>query len=65
MKKIEKVRRQRGIKWKALVNEALRLGLVQMESKSSAPTQPPTRPQSLGRCLIGEIISVSEALALG
>lgn len=62
---IEKLKRQRGTRWKTLVNEALRLGLVEMQRKPVQPAEPPTRPRDLGRCLVGEIVSVSEALALG
>lgn len=64
-KEIEKLRRQRGMKWKILVNEALRIGLVQMQRKQGASKEPPTQPRDLGQCRLGEIGSVSEALALG
>lgn len=65
VKEIEKLRRERGTKWKTLVNEALRIGLVQMQRKQGHAAQPPTRPRDLGRCRLGQIVSVSEALALG
>jgi hypothetical protein len=64
-KEIAKLQRQRGTKWKALVNEALRVGLVQMQRKQGHLEEPPTQPRDLGRCRLGEIVSVSEALALG
>jgi len=65
VRQIEKVRREKGTKWKTLVNEALRLGLLQMQQKKESNSTPPTQPAALGRCLIGEIVSVSEALSLG
>ena len=63
-RQIEKVRREKGTKWKTLVNEALRLGLLQMQQSKQTISTPPTMPAALGRCLIGDIVSVSEALSL-
>ena len=49
---------------KELINQALRRGLMDL----SAPAKPRepfrTRPVSLGRCLICDIVSISEAIAL-
>lgn len=63
-RQIEALRRSRGAKWKTLINEALRLGLVQMQKKVETSQAPPTQPKSLGRCLVGNIVSISEVLAL-
>jgi hypothetical protein len=61
---IARMRRDRKLSLKALINEALRQGLKQM----TAP--PPRRPAyrtksvSLGRCLLGNLDDVAEALAI-
>jgi hypothetical protein len=49
---------------KALVNDALRQGLRQLAAP--APRRKPyrTRPASVGRCLLGSLDDVAEALAL-
>ena len=60
---LERVRAARDASLKQVVNEALREGLKQMQS-------PPPRGEyrtpavSLGRCLIGSVDDVSEALTL-
>jgi hypothetical protein len=60
---LERRRRVEDKSLKALVNEALRRGL-----NGAAPTRPrkPFRTQSvsLGRCLIGDVVSTSETLAI-
>lgn len=62
---IQRLQKQKGARWKTLVNDALRLGLVQMEAKQPpGPREPPTRPRALGRCKIS-IVSTSDALAFG
>jgi hypothetical protein len=60
---LQRVREARKASLKDIVNEALRQGLQQLD----AP--PPRRPYrtpavSLGRCLMGTIDDVSEALAV-
>jgi len=61
---LERLRRSEDKSLKEVINQTLRRGLEQ-------PNVPPkkrkpilTRPVSLGRCLIGDIVSVSEALAI-
>jgi hypothetical protein len=61
---LERLRRAEDRSLKELINQALRRGLMDL----SAPAKPRepfrTRPVSLGRCLIGDIVSISEAIAL-
>ena len=61
---LENMRRTRKTSLKSLVNEALRQGLKEM-------TTPPwkvgfyrSRSVSLGRCLVGSLDDISEALAI-
>ena len=61
---LERIRKTRKLSFKALVNDALRQGLKEM-------TRPPrkvkpfrTRSVSLGRCLVGSLDDISEALAI-
>jgi len=60
---LARIRAARGLSFKEALNEALRLGLSQL----AAPGEPRTRytiPASdLGRCLIGNVANVAEALA--
>ena len=49
--------------FKAIVNEALRLGLAQMEHKQLSTCNPPTQPRNLGEARL-PILSISEALSL-
>ena len=59
-----RVREKRNLSLKGIVNEALRRGLREMEE--GAPTRQvySTEPVSLGRCLIGSLDDVAEALAV-
>ncbi len=52
-------------KLKEIVNEALRVGLSQMAKPDRRPTQYQTPTVSLGKCLIGSLDDVTEALAAG
>lgn len=52
-------------KLKEIVNEALRVGLSQMAKPDRRPTQYQTSTVSLGKCLIGSLDDVTEALAAG
>jgi hypothetical protein len=61
---LENLRRQRGIKLKTLVNEALREGLKQMQAPKRSKTRFRTESVSLGGLLIPSINSISEALAI-
>ena len=62
---LERVQREAGLTLKGAVNEALRLGLKAMEAPavSRAPYRTPST--SLGKCLIGSLDDVAEALAMG
>jgi hypothetical protein len=62
---LERLRRAEDKSLKELVNETLRRGLERPNVPARKPKRSWTRPVSLGRCLIGDIVSVSEAIALG
>lgn len=62
---LERLRKARKASLKKIVNEALRQGLTRMAAPPAAPRRPfRTRALSLGRCLVGNIDNVSEALAI-
>jgi hypothetical protein len=63
---LEKTRRAKGVSFKQIVNEALRVGLSQLTT-TSGQRRPrfKTRHADLGRCLIGSLDDVSEALVTG
>jgi len=50
---------------KKVVNDALREGLPRLLGPRAARKPYHTRPLKLGRCLIGSIDDVAEALAIG
>ena len=54
----ERMQKARGCSFKALINDALRLGLRGMETPSNR-----TPSVDLGRCLVGSLDDVAEALA--
>lgn len=62
---LERLRRAEDKSLKELVNQALRRGLEQLNAPAKPRKPFRTRSVSLGRCLIGDIVSVSEAIALG
>jgi hypothetical protein len=62
---LEKVRRAKGLSFKKVVNEALRTGLRQLTAPHSRRGRFRTGKANLGRCLIGTIDDVAEALAVG
>jgi hypothetical protein len=59
-----RVRDARGDTLKDAVNEALRRGLKQMAEQGPQTARRHTNPVSLGRCLIGDLDDVAEALAV-
>ena len=61
---LERRRRAEDKSLKVLVNEALRRGLQTNTAAGKPRHGSLTRPVSLGRCLIGDIVSNSEALAI-
>ena len=61
---LRKNQRRRRAPFKTVVNDALRLGLNEME-RSPRPTKPyRTRAVSLGACRIGSLDDVAEALVV-
>ena len=61
---LERVRQARQLGLKDVVNEALRQGLKAMTAPSHPRTAYQTRGVSLGRCFLGNLDDVSEALAI-
>jgi hypothetical protein len=61
---LERVRKVRKRSLKDVVNEALRQGLKEMTSPPQPRKLYQTRGVSLGRCLVGNLDDVSEALAI-
>ncbi len=61
---LERVRKARQLGLKEAVNEALRHGLKEMTTPSQPRKVSQTRSVSLGRCLLGNLDDVSEALAI-
>jgi hypothetical protein len=60
---LERLRRERGLTFKEIVNQALREGLLALETKPAV--QPfRTRTVSAGRCLLPNLDCVSEVLAV-
>jgi hypothetical protein len=62
---LEKARRAKGLSFKQIVNQALQAGLTQAETPGQRRPRFKTRHADLGRCLIGSLDDVSEALAAG
>jgi len=62
---LEKVRKINPISFKQAVNEALRAGLMQLTAPAPRPASFHTETVDLGRCLIGNLDDISEALAAG
>jgi ribbon-helix-helix CopG family protein len=60
---LERLRRSEDKSLKEVVNRTLRRGLERRDAPPKKRTY--TYPVSLGRCLIGDIVSISEAIALG
>jgi hypothetical protein len=61
---LERVRERQGVTRKQLVNEALRRGLERLDSPPAKRKRYRTRPVALGRCLLGSLDDVAEALAV-
>ena len=61
---LERLRRSRDRSLKDLVNEALRRGLDAMRSRSRRGDRFRTQAVALGRCRIGSIDNVADALSL-
>jgi predicted transcriptional regulator len=62
---LERLRRERDVSLKQIVNEALRRGLAALErGKQSRPQEYHTRTVSLGKPRLPNLDNVSEALAI-
>ena len=61
---LERLRKNRKVNFKILVNEALRRGLQEMIRPSRRSKPYHTQAVSLGRCLVGSLDDISEALAI-
>ena len=61
---LERIRKTRKLSFKALVNDALRQGLREMSRPPRKIKPYKTKPVSLGRCLVGSLDDISEALAI-
>jgi hypothetical protein len=60
---LTRVREQRALGLKETVNQALRLGLREMNTPPRRRATHRTHSVSLGRCLIGDLDDVAEVLA--
>lgn len=60
----ERMQRVRGQSFKAIVNEALRCGLRAMAAPAGRPAAYRTPAVDLGRCRMGSLDDVAEALAV-
>ena len=62
---LERLRRAEDKSLKEVVNQTLRRGLNELNSPQKRRKPFRTRSVSVGRCLVGDIVSVSKAIALG
>lgn len=60
---VERLRRERRLSLKQVINEALRIGLADLEA-APAPRRVATEPVSHGQSRIGDLRDVSEVLAI-
>jgi hypothetical protein len=61
---LRRLQSQRKVGLKALVNQALRAGLSSLEEPQPAPSSFQVQTFDCGSCLLGDLISVSETLAI-
>lgn len=61
---IARLRKQKGIGLKDLINQALRLGLERLEQPTAASPSLPTRSMNLGACKLQRLDDIAEALAV-
>jgi hypothetical protein len=61
---LERLRRDRDIPYKTLVNEALRAGLRAMQQQPRPRTAFRTRSVDVGDCLVGNLDNTAEVLAI-
>jgi hypothetical protein len=62
---LKRVQTSKGLTLKAAVNEAMRRGLQAMEEPEATRAPYQTPADDLGKCLIGNLDDVAEALAYG
>jgi hypothetical protein len=62
---LEKVRQAKGLSYKEIVNSALRMGLRDLTTSDRKRLRFRTQPADLGRCLIGNLDDITQALAIG
>jgi hypothetical protein len=60
---IEQLRREKGLGLEEIVNEALREGLSRLTSEPAVASFA-TESVSLGRCLLGDLDDIADALAV-
>ena len=60
---LERLRKRRRVSMKALINDALREGLKSMAAPNAARAAVETKVVDLGRCLVGNIDDIAEAIA--
>ncbi len=64
--KLDRLRESRRTSLKALVNDALRLGLRNLEEPAKKPKEPfRIKAVSLGRCRLPNLDNIGEVLAIG
>lgn len=61
---LDRTRRARRVSLKQLVNEALREGLARLDAPGAARKRNATKSVPLGRCLLENVDTVAEALAI-
>ena len=61
---LRRIQQTHGRSFKAVVNDALRQGLRQMAAPSDRPVPHRTPTADHGRCLVGSLDDVAEALAV-
>jgi len=64
-KLLEAARKRRKQGLKALVNEALRLGLLQLQRPTPSRGGPFTKVVSLGECRLADVDDIATVLAVG
>ncbi len=62
--RIDRLRKQRGLSLRDVVNQALREGLPQLEAPQRPRKVHATKAVSLGGCLIGNLDDIAEVLAV-
>ncbi len=60
---VERLRKARRQSLKALVNDALREGLKSLATRSATRARFETASVDLGRCLVGDVDDIAEAIA--